>query len=419
MKEIRIPNDQNVDLSVPFLGLGQTLEALELNPNTVGNPEFFQAFFTAVVTDSPHLRHLTLRGDHSEIDISPVSLLKSLHTLELNLANVYISSSLLKGLGNLEHLIKLKLHVGSSVASNAYETPVLVKSGGKKKPKSKNGPSKPASGIWPDVWHPSLPTTGFQSLKKLDLVGPVTSMQRIMRPMSFRFLEAFTYHETHDNSTRGTVAGPFWIDFLEILAEGAHYLKTVTINQYDDPWESPLSLPLISPILRIHNLVTLEINNASISLSDTDFVIIVSSFSSLKRLALPDMCNSNSPTLMALWQPSIICSTLEELKICLFCNNAGSTIPTNLKAIRIRHQDAHKSLRRLFISSAFGQLSDIDVIHVARIFNCAFPELLSIEGCGSRAGQESWGRVELFRNALQEMRMDKLAENVVLPNDMK
>lgn len=133
MKEIRIPNDQNVDLSVPFLGLGQTLEALELNPNTVGNLEFFQAFFTAVVTDSPQIRHLTLRGDHSEIDISPVSLLKSLHTLELNLANVYISSSLLKGLGNLEHLIKLKLHVGSSVASNAYETPVLVKSGGGKK----------------------------------------------------------------------------------------------------------------------------------------------------------------------------------------------------------------------------------------------------------------------------------------------
>jgi len=401
LKELHIPPDLSMDLTMPFIILSSQIQVLELNKNTVDNDEFFGSFFASVVTDSPHLRKLTLRGN-SQIDVQPVLRLKSLRNLELYLPLVYFSSLFLQELGNLESLVELTLHVGTSALPPAG-APSGPARGGKKGKGGKKIGSFPAVGRSPSPFSTPL----YPSLRKVRIIGSPMSMPRIMRYLSFKFLDSFTIEENGERSDMGT--GPFWMDCLETLASSAHTIKTITINQQGpDPWgnhtNAPLSAPLITPLLNLYSLEVLEINNSSFSWCNSDFLDMVSALPNLKRLLLPGSCADSSPTLMALWNPSTISPKLEELRICIFNNETSQSIPNDLPSIRIRHQDSHHFLRKLYISSSFGQLSDLDVIQVGRLFNCAFPNLQIIAGFGPYEDRESWARVDAFRGALQEIK---------------
>jgi len=377
LKELRIPPNVNVDLFSPFCMMSPEMRRLEINGGMLNNPELFRPFFPLVTTASPNITHLVLRGDVA-IDLDPTFLFRSLHTLELHLSAQTYDASFLRKLGHLTHLRTLTLFLGSSNDRNR---------------KGKNL---------------SAPRGCFgQSVEILHLKGSLAAMPPVLQCISCQTLSAWTLEETtsrnHDHPYDS-----YWMECFEALSTCVEPVKKISIIQ-SPSYNHVFSLKLVTPLRQLHNLEVLDIKNGHLTLSETDFLALISAFPKLKSLSLPDVCNGSFPPISVLWQPSIIAETLEELRFCCFTSGSYTVqLPADLKDTKINRSVAHHGLRRLAISSSFRQIQDFDVIHLARLLDSAYPNLDVVEGYGPNAakGYESWGRVNLFRAALRDIRSE-------------
>ncbi|KAJ3510470.1 hypothetical protein NLJ89_g4657 [Agrocybe chaxingu] len=218
--------------------------------------------------------------------------------------------------------------------------------------------------------------------------------------MKLDSLAYFSLEERQDGPTLSE-APELWAHCFGVLSSTAtHSLKTVKITHSADDYSSHrLSATLISPLLQIKNLETLEITTTTFSLNDPELQQMLGVFTKLKVLILPARCRDHSPTLRPLFRPLKICPALHEISLCV-----GDT--HNYADVEIPRADGHQALRKLRISSSFGSLTDTQVIRLARLFDRAFPNLEIIEGYGPQEHNESWKRVQEFRQAVQEIRRE-------------
>ena len=375
LKELRIPPNVNVDLFSPFWMMSPEMRCLEINGGMLNNPELFRPFFPFATTASPNITHLVLRGDVA-IDLDPTFLFRSLHALELHLYAQTYDTSFLQKLGHLTHLKTLTLFLGSSNDRN----------------RKRNNLSTPRNCFG-------------QSLEILHLKGSLAAMPTVLQGIKCQTLRAWTLEETTSRS-HDHPYDSYWVECFEALSTCGEPLKQITIIQ-SPSYNHVLSLKLVTPLRQLRNVEVLDINNGHLTSSETDFLALISAFPKLKRLSLPDVCDGSFPPITVLWQPSIIPETLEELRFCCFTRGPYTAqLPADLKDTKINRSVAHHGLRRLALSSCFHQIQDFDVIHLARLLDSAYPNLDVVEGYGPNAanGYESWGRVNLFRAALRDIR---------------
>jgi len=377
LKELCIPPNVNVDLFSPFSMLSSNMQLLELNNNVLCKPELFRPFFSFVTTTSTNLTHLVLRADVA-INLDPtIFLFGSLRTLELYLSTQSYDAMFFRKLGLLCNLRSLTLLCSPNDRHREHRT------------------QKTSRGT------PPLPFV--QHLEILHLKGCLIAMSEAMQYMSCKSLVALTLEETAYRSN--DPQGLCWTECLKPLFVGVQSVKKVVITQ-SSSYNHPLSCARITPLYQLHNLEVLEIKNGQLSLSETDFIVLISAFPKLERLSLPDVCGGSCPPISVLWQPSIIPPTLRELHICCFIAHTSAQLPVDLKCKEIDRSVAHHGLRRLAISSKFYQISDTDVIHLARLLDSAYPNLAVVEGYGpnARNDQGRWDRVDLFRAMLRDLR---------------
>jgi hypothetical protein len=375
LKELRIPPNVNVDLFSPFSMLSPEMRRLELNHGMISNQELFRPFFSFATTNSPNITHLVLRGDCS-IDLDPTFLLRSLHMLELELSTQTYDASFFRKLGHLTRLRTLTLFLGPPHDRQRNRRTL------------------------------NIPRAFFgQSLENLHLKGSLATMSEALRYISCESLIDWTIEETGSRSP--DPQGLHWTECFEPLVNCVQSVKHVVITQ-SPSYNHTFSCALLTPLYRLQNLEVFEIKNGYLTSSETDFIALISAFPKLKRLSLPDVCSGSFPPISVLWQPSIIPPTLEELRFCCFNVNTEVQLQADLKDIKINRSVAHHGLRRLAISSSFRQVSDHDVIHLARLLDSAYPNLDVVEGYGpnARNGYESWSRVDLFRAALRDIRCE-------------
>ena len=376
LKELRIPSNVNMDLFSPFSMLSPEMRCLELNRSLISNQELFSPFFSFATTTSPNITHLILRGDVA-IDLEPTFLFGSLRVLELELSTQTYDASFYRKLARLTNLRTLILFLG----------PANVR---QRNRQTLNTPQ---------------PITGFRPIETLHLKGSLAPMSEALQYISCQSLITWTLeeslHRSHD------VQPSNWTECFEALSTCVESVKHVIITQclsynYTFPYA------LITPLYEIRNLEVFELNNGHLTLSESEFLALISAFPKLKRLSLPSMCSGSCPPISVLWQPSIIPPTLEELRFCCFIDGRSAQLPADLKDVKINCSVAHHGLRRLLISSSFYQISDHNVIHVARLLDSAYPNLDVVEGYGpnARIGYESWSRVDLFRAALRDIRCE-------------
>lgn len=369
LRELCIPPNVNVDLFSPFSMLSPNMQLLELNNNVLSRPELFLPFYSFATTTSPNLTHLVLRGDVA-INLDPIFNSGSLRTLELHLSTQSYDAMFFRKLGLLSNLRSLTLLCSSNERRREHKT---------------------------------HPLSFVQSMEILHIKGSLIAMSDAMQQMSCKSLVALTLEETAYRSN--DPEGLWWTECLKPSLEGVQSLKKVVITQYSSHNHS-LSCVRITPLYQLHNLEVLEIKNGRLTLSETDFIVLVSAFPKLERLSLPDVCSDSCPPISVLWQPSIIPPTLRELHICCFTTNTWAQLPVDLKNKEIDRSIAHHGLRRLAISSKFPQVSDTDVIHLARLLDSAYPNLAVVEGYGPNALNDygRWDRVDLFRAMLRDLR---------------
>ncbi|KIM45703.1 hypothetical protein M413DRAFT_24845 [Hebeloma cylindrosporum] len=353
LKMLRFPPNVSVDMFSPFSMLSPDMERLELNHSLLSDSELFRPFFAFATTNSPNITHLVLRGDVA-IDLKPIFLFGSLHTLELELSEQLYDTEFFRRLGQLTTLRNLTLFLGPS--NPRPESPV------------------PLNGF--------LPSTRFgSSLETLRIKGSTAAITQLSRPrVTGRVLAQVL-----------RTAGKF-----RSVRQAYHHFHLIGL------------FVIVCAYHRLQNLEVLEIQNGRFTLSETDFLALLSAFPRLRRLSLPNACQSSFPPISVLWEPSSMPSTLEELRFCCFNAGTSGQLPANLKDVAINRSVAHHKLRRLAISSEFHHISDHDVILLARLLDTAYPNLDVVEGYGPNAanGYESWSRVNLFRAALRDNRLE-------------
>ncbi|CAA7263398.1 unnamed protein product [Cyclocybe aegerita] len=408
LKEVRIAHldDYRIDLSGLFTILTSNIRLVELNKNAVQDGEFLGTFLSSVVVKIRQLHEIILRGDAAiENEINSIIQLKDLKTVELLLPNVFLSTAFLQGLGNFEDLRNLTLDTGKrpavslfgpSASTNAnYSSRRNVSGKGRRKE------SKYEEGLTPSS--PSASRTVaqplFVNLRQLHLVGNLESLARTMKYMKLNSLTSFNIEERQDGQSQWATS--LWRHCFDVLSStAAHSLKTIKITHSADTYSSHrLSASLIAPLLQIKNMESLEITTTTMSLDDAELQQILGAFTNLKLLILPARCHDSSPTLRPLFRPLEICPALQEVSLCV-----GDT--HNYADVEIPRGDGHQALRKLRISSSFGSLTDTQVIRLARLFDRAFPNLEIIEGYGPQEYNESWKRVQEFRQAVQEIRRE-------------
>ncbi|KIJ97502.1 hypothetical protein K443DRAFT_241502 [Laccaria amethystina LaAM-08-1] len=369
LRELCVPPNVNVDLFSPFSMLSLNMQLLELNNNVLSRPELFLPFYSFVTTTSPNLTHLVLRGDVS-INLDPISHFGSLRTLELHLSTQSYDAMFFRNLGLLSNLRSLTLLCSSNDRHREHKTSRL---------------------------------SFVQHMEILHLKGSLIPMSEAMQHMWCKSLVTLTLEETAHRSN--DPKGLCWTECLKPLSVGVQSVKKVVITQSSSHGYS-LSCARITPLYQLHNLEVLEIKNGQLKLSESDFIALISAFPKLERLSLPDVCGDSCPPISVLWQPSIIPPTLRELHICCFTANTWAQLPVDLKKKEIDRSVAHHGLRRLVISSRFHQISDTDVIHLARLLDSAYPNLAVVEGYGPNALNDHgrWDRVDLFRAMLRDLR---------------
>ena len=378
LKELRIPSNVNVDLYSPFSMLSPEMRCLELNRGMISNQELFSPFFYFATTISPNITHLILRGEVA-IDLKPTFHFASLRTLELELSTQTYDASFFRKLARLTNLRTLMLFLGPSNVRQpnrqALDTP--------------------------------QPITGFgRSIETLHLKGSLVAMLETLQYISCQSLITWALEETLSRS-HGPPQTSNWTECFEALSTCVESVKHIVISQCPSH-NYTFSYALLTPLYEIHNLEVFELNNGHLTISESDFLALISAFPKLKRLSLPDICSGSYPPISVLWQPSTIPQTLEELRFCCFIDGRSAQLPANLKDVKIDRSVAHHGLRRLSISSSFRQISDHDVIHLARLLDSAYPNLDVVKGYGpnARNGYESWSRVDLFRAALHDIRCE-------------
>ena len=249
--------------------------------------------------------------------------------------------------------------------------------------------------------------TGFgRSIETLHLKGSLAAMSDALRYISCQSLITWTLEETLSRSHSSPQTSN-WTECFEALSTCVESVKHVAITQCPS-YNYTFLYALIAPLYGLRNLEVFELKNGQLTTSEIDFLALISAFPKLRQLSLPDLCGGSCPPVSVLWKPSIMPPTLEELRFCCFIDGRSAQLPADLKDVKIDRSVAHHGLRRLSISSLFRQISDHDVIHLARLLNSAYPNLDVVEGYGpnARNGYESWSRVDLFRAALRDIRCE-------------
>jgi len=359
LRELRIPARYVGDLRSSFMSLSPQLRLVELHSNSV---EFFLSFIPTLVEEAPLLTHLILHTQ-VDVDLDRVSDLNQLCKLDLQVPTWNLSKDFIRKLGELERLLDLRVELNNEL-DNCRRN------------------KKPTCHLLGN----SLTNDGYQKLQTLLIRGSAIAIKRMMRAMSFASLSTLTLEFSTTDS---------WQGVFKTLVEKETHVTTVSLHSYSVKIECKFGW--ISPLLQIPTLETLEINTKSFSIDDDEFFSLMASLPNLKTLSLPPSSRSTSLTAQVLWQPSKLAPVLAELKIPFFQSPAP---PSGMMEIKISRRHAHLALRKLSISSPYGDMQDGDVIHFARLLYRAFPNLEIVEGFGPNSHFESWGRVDAFRNAL-------------------
>jgi len=372
-------NDPN-SLFDALLALNSGLEVVELHNLALGNREFLHLFFHTLKRDVPKLRRLRLEGQ-SVINLRPIFWFDNLEQVDIKLNNCYLSPRFIDRLGNLEHLHDVVLHVGAPQPSDA---PPLTRQG--------DQDDQPTS---------QRSSHRFDQIRSLHLIGEVRWTNRLMEHMDLRNVKRFMFEEV-DNQT-GTKPESFWKQCFQNLSS-ATIIEEIEIRQcpqrnFGHPGYS-LSATWMSSLFQHHDLTSLVITGAAFSASDDDILSILTAFPSLKKLTLPQSLYQSVPTIVSVLQLSLRCPVLEEVEICV-----GGTSPDAVKVMKERIDQIPRShnhpLRVLRISSFFNALQHRDIVEYARFIHRAFSNLVTIEGVGPQAQQESWSAVQISYMVLQ------------------
>jgi len=355
LQELRIPASYVGDLRSSLICLSPQLRLIELHNNSVSQPEFFLPFILAIITETPLLTHLILHTQ-AEVNLERVSELKQLFKLNLQVPTSNLSKALIWKLGELENLSDLRIGLGNAHGWRVGRT--------------------------------SVTTNAYPKLQTLSIRGSPTAITKIMEVMSFASLSSLTLGFNTTNS---------WNEVFNTLAQKETCITIMSLQSYLA--QIHFAFDSIYPLLRLHTLEALDINTESFSICDDKFFRLMS-LPNLRILSLPSLSQSKSLTTEVLWHPSKLAPRLAELKMCLYHSGAQVPIPRDMMGINISRRDAHRALHKLSISSAYGNMEDSDVIHLARLLYQAFPNLEIVEGFGSNSYHESWGRVNTFRAAL-------------------
>lgn len=360
LRELRIPPGYLGDLRCSFISLSDHLRLVELHNNCVSQPEFFLPFIPAVITEAPLLTHLILHTQ-ADVNLERVSELKQLCKLDLRVPTWNLPNALIQKLGQLESLSDLRVELGAGNPSRRKLQTIVAEQ-------------------FP------IMANAYPKLQTLLIRGSVVAITQIMRVMSFTSLSTLTLGFNTMSS---------WDEVFKTLARKETHVSSVSLHSY--LVQIHCEFDWISPLLQIHTLETLDIDTESFSICDDEFFTLMSSLQNLRRLSLPSWFQSTTLTAQVLWQPSKLAPRLEELKISLY---QSAPLSPFLPTINISQRDAHLALRKLSISSAYRNMQDDDVIHLARVLYQAFPNLEIVEGFGPNSPCECWRRVDTFRNAL-------------------
>jgi len=371
-------NDPN-SLSDALLALNSGLEVVELHNLALGNREFLHLFFHTLKRDVPKLRRLLIEGE-GIINLRPILWFDNLEQVDIKLYNCHLSPRFIDRLGNLEHLHDVVLHVGAPQPSDA---PPLIRPGLDDQPTSQRSSHR------------------FDQIRSLHLIGEVRWTNRLMEHMDLRNVKRFVFEEVYDQT--GTKPESFWKQCFQNLSS-ATIIEEMEIRQcaqrkFGHPGYS-LSATWMSSLFQHHYLTSLVITGAAFSASDDDILSILTAFPSLKKLTLPQSFYESSPTIVSVLQLSLCCPLLEEVEICV-----GGTAPETVKVMKERIDQIPRlhdhPLRALRISSFFNALQHQDIVEYARFIHRAFSNLVTIEGVGPRAQQESWSVVQTLYMVLQ------------------
>ena len=383
LREIRIPtggSSSSVDLPGIFVALSDNIKYVEDNSINDGTPntDFTQPFLSLLGRKSPSIHHLVLRGGRF-IDPSYVLSLKSLHRLELRLANTFLSSKFIEELGNLENLVGLVLHVGPPITPST--PPNLLRP--KLLPKMSRSPHK------------------FRYLKDLELIGAVSAISRFLDFTYLTKLVSLTIRE--EPESRNFQTESFWVDSFSKL-EVSSFIESVEIQQTAQrSWGHPgysLSITSIFPLLHLQTLKDLKIEGGSFCATDTGIFDITNSLPNLTRLSLPPDWYTSCPTTMALIYVSSNSPQLNELQIPLSGDTQNSCSVISDSTNRLAREHYH-TLRHLHLATRYGQLTPKQMVAFAQFLHRSFPLLRKLEGYGAYSASESWVQVHEIQLALQ------------------
>lgn len=378
IKKLHINSDDPNSLSDALLALNSGLEVVELHNPALGNREFLPLFFRTLKQDVPKLRRLLIEGQ-CVINLRPILWFDNLEQVDIKLYHCHLSPRFLDRLGNLEHLRDVVLHMGAPLPS---DVPPLIR----------QGDDQPTS---------QRSSHRFDQIRSLHLISEVRWTDRLMEHMDLRNVKRFVFEEVYDQT--GTRPEGFWIQFFQNLSSSA-IMEEMEIRQcaqrnFGHPGYS-LSATWMSSLFQHHCLTSLVITGAAFSASDDDILSILVAFPSLTKLIFPQSFYQNSPTMASVLHLSLRCPGLEEVEICV-----GGTSPEAVRIMKERIDRIPRShnhrLRVLRISSFFNALQHQDIVEYARFIHRAFPNLVTVEGVGPRAQQESWSAVQTLYMVLQ------------------
>ena len=374
LKAIYIPDNLNWSIDLPaviLLGLGASLDIVELNNSAISERSFFIPFLTSLASKSPQLSHLALRGT-GNVSLEPVYRFTSLQRLQIRLSGIYLYPQTLRRLGNLTNLLDLTLDA-SMVTPVPSDTRLFT----------------------------SPPSGNFGMLKRLHIIGIPSSITRVLDDINLTNLTALVIDEAPDNT--GSRPETFWKRCFDQISM-CRAIEDIEINQLTHrSWGHEyysLSTSWFMSLLTLQNVKSLVINDSALSGGDTDFRSMARAFPKLKKLIVPPAYYSKGRTLACLYYFSRYCPELQEIKICIH-----SDILRNLEAIRyLSHPipvNRRHPLQKLYINSQFGAMKPAHTIQVAEFLHNIFSKLYILESYDSNTTEASnWAAVQQFYVAL-------------------
>ncbi|CAA7263387.1 unnamed protein product [Cyclocybe aegerita] len=343
LRELRIPDNTSIDLTLAFIVTTPDLKVVEIKNSAMKDAKFSYPFLTSLSSEHPKLEHLTIDGDRV-INLKPILKLTHLRKLELRLPNMHLSTSFMEGLGNMENLLDLTLHAG-------VQTQVSIPEPVRRDPLPRLPPNT---------------TRKFKQLKHLHVLGTISCIARVMEYMNPRSLLSFSLTESRDSS--GNPLRPFWTQCFGCLAS-SEKLASITINHCSQgKKEDYLSASSLEPLFDLSGMQHLMIHGDSFTATDSELLALACAFPRLKSLVLPSGWHTSAPTPKSLCHLALSCPELEELRICLNVDqNLANTVKSmtdDVAEMPLKHKH---SLRRLYINSSLGNLSNSQSIVFARV----------------------------------------------------